>query len=574
MSFSSDTSTSLKKFCQNFQRLCCEILGCEIMLDVVPETPKVATVVSSIANVEGNVSLSVDWCGSDKSKVLSSFACFLSFIIYGACMAALGASVPFLAIEYDKALSEFSVAFALRGGGYLVGTVYSAAVLEGFYGINWAPSPWYKKNMLILQCLMTLLLGVCTAVIVVGKSFHLSLFLFFVQGVSFGGCDTIANVIIPSLWGDRTQPWMQALHACFGIGALTGPALIGSIGMYSTLTVLAIGSLLPTALCIWYFHSTKGLGLTNCMTNCGELEIDEASSAENKDKDKDKVNDAEKGTVEEETLTTGVSSFDKDKPEAADKKKIPLPGLYKATITALFFVYVGAEASFGSWVSTYVLQQGLTVDEDQAAFVAAYYWAFLTVGRVLSIVLAIYMTASTMLNIQLVLSVIAGVLNVTIMSGSYNNAILCACMLGFALSSVFPLAMTVVGDYGYTMDAASTASFIIGSCVGDGTVPWLVGVFMGHYGPSSLPTISLVSVLGVCVLFIFFATSQYHGCADKDHSMSSVDVPPTDQVKDSSTEIVHASTSKGDDGGVEMSEVQSLVPKLQGQDQAFPANSV
>jgi len=28
--------------------------------------------------------------------------------------------------------------------GYLLGTVYSAVVLEGFYGISWTPSPWYK----------------------------------------------------------------------------------------------------------------------------------------------------------------------------------------------------------------------------------------------------------------------------------------------------------------------------------------------------------------------------------------------------------------------------------------------
>jgi len=68
--------------------------------------------------------------------------------------------------------------------------------------------------------------------------------------------------------------------------------------------------------------------------------------------------------------------------------------------------------------------------------------------------------------------------------------------------------MTVVGDYNYAMDASATASFIIGSTVGDGAVPWFVGVVMGRYGPNALPISSLISVVLCISLYLFFQVSM------------------------------------------------------------------
>jgi fucose permease len=162
---------------------------------------------------------------------------------------------------------------------------------------------------------------------------------------------------------------------------------------------------------------------------------------------------------------------------------------------------------FGSWITTYVLQRGVTTNTEQAAFIAAYYWAALTAGRALAIVQAIYMTASNMMILQLTLAVVGILLNNTILGKGYDQACVAAVMFGYALSSIFPLAMTVVGDYNYTMDASATASFIIGSTVGDGAVPWLVGVVMGHYGPNALPISSLISVVVCICLYVFFQIS-------------------------------------------------------------------
>ena len=144
---------------------------------------KGASAGSATASVEAGTAQAagcvVSW--EDKPIILCSLACFISFITYGSSMATLGASVPELAIRYGIEVSDFSVAFAFRGLGYLVGTVYSAAVLEGFYGISWAPSPWYKRNMLLVQCIMTLICVIGTLLIVATKSFPLMVMLNCVQ---------------------------------------------------------------------------------------------------------------------------------------------------------------------------------------------------------------------------------------------------------------------------------------------------------------------------------------------------------------------------------------------------------
>ncbi len=456
----------------------------------------------------------VSW--QDRSIILSSIGAFVAFITYGASMASLGAAVPILASRYARELSNFSSAFALRGGGYLLGTIYSAVTLEGFYGIAWKPSPWYKQNMLFMLSAMTLLTGLVDLSLAASKSFELSLFLFFVHGFSFGGIDTIANVLIPHLWGNRTQPWMQALHMCFGLGALIGPALIGSLGLNTNLIVLACLSLVPLCMSI----SSKALeGNDLCCRSHDYLPGHSGASTAAHSDAPDGVA-AESGLFTEEsalpldtaTVAQSVEAPSHSKSSATANVALPLPFVFKALFTCFFFTYVGAEASFGSWVTTYVLQRGVTQDSDQAAFIAAYYWAALTAGRALAIVEAVYFPAYQMMAFQLTLTVLAGVLNNTILSTTLSNANAAAVVYGFALSSIFPLAMTVVSDYNYTMDASSTAAFIVGSCVGDGFLPWLCGTLMGSLGPSALPVITLIAVLICVAIYSFFVVSVKHKC--------------------------------------------------------------
>ena len=50
----------------------------------------------------------------------------------------------------------------------------------------------------------------------------------------------------------KLQSRMQALHACFGVGAVIGPALVGAISYKRTFIILAVVSILPSLALLVY----------------------------------------------------------------------------------------------------------------------------------------------------------------------------------------------------------------------------------------------------------------------------------------------------------------------------------
>ena len=85
-------------------------------------------------------------------------------------------------------------------------------------------------------------------------------------------------------------------------------------------------------------------------------------------------------------------------------KDVPL--LIKAAIAFFFFFYVGVECGYGGWISTYVLEKNVTDSSSAAAFTSAIFWGSLTVGRVMSIIFALFMKGHTMLKIQVYIIII------------------------------------------------------------------------------------------------------------------------------------------------------------------------
>ena len=160
---------------------------------------------------------------------------------------------------------------------------------------------------------------------------------------------------------------------------------------------------------------------------------------------------------------------------------LPLPMAIRLLVVAFFMFYVGR------WISSYVLRRGVVDDKTQAAFVASVYWGGLTAGRLLAIPIAITLTTSTHLQAQLAQAVVGVVLCLTILDNSYATACVASVVYSFALSSIFPLALTVVQDYGFETDASATASFIFASCVGDAFMPVVVGLLMEGISPLALP---------------------------------------------------------------------------------------
>ena len=260
----------------------------------------------------------------DAKNILSSVSCFVSFIVYGASVAALGAAIPELAHRFSRSESSFGLCFTTRGVGYLCGTFLAAFILE--FKILAGISKEMCTAIAVCIC------GIATgSIMAVDEDFSVVLFLFWLQGLAFGGIDTMANCVLPELWGSRVQPWMQALHSCFGIGAFIGPALVGGIGSRNAFVIIGLAAALPMiglATQSMIFGTRKSPEI---------IQVKEQSA--NAD-DSSKLCDAKEDEYE---VIEYEGNLEKNNPIVTK----PMPFLIKLLIVSFFFVYVGTEVGYG-----------------------------------------------------------------------------------------------------------------------------------------------------------------------------------------------------------------------------------
>lgn len=339
-----------------------------------------------------------------------------------------------------------------------------------------------------MTCAALAVTGVATGIISDLSSFPAILTLFFFQGIGFGGIDVMANCVMPELWGLRVQPWMQALHSCFGVGAIIGPALVGSIGYKPAFIIIALFSFVPLAgLFGVYLNGLKKKPLQ-------DLE--------------DNSNDTTNNTEEENTSSLNTASAS-DKTEST----IPVPLLLKLLITAFYFVYVGVESGYAGWIPSFALDEDVTDSVSQAAYLSSYFWAALTGGRLLAIVVAVYASATSMLRFQLAIAAVCAVMILFLAGTTYANSAGVSAFFGFALSAIFPLAMTIVSDYGFAMDADTTTLFMVASTLGEAIIPVCMGAAISQTGANSLLYITVASVATLCVIYM-----GMHHLGGQDHA--------------------------------------------------------
>ncbi len=353
----------------------------------------------------------------DEGAIAASIACSVSFLIYGSSAAALGAALPGLADHFHKSKAGFELAFSIRGLGYLFGTLSSAAILS-------FPSVKLSKEM--MTCLALLITGIATGVVVGAENYYLALSCFFFQGIGFGGIDTMVNCVLPEVWGRRVQPWMQAVHCCFGIGAIVGPTIVGALGYHRAFEIITIGTFIPLIGLLAY----KLVKAPPCMRA-------EHNSLRSHDENN---NDTPTGSSEQT--------------DKGDTSRIA-PWHLRLLVSCFFFTYVGAETGFAGWVPTYALDENVTSSTSKAAYLSSTFWAALTLGRLLAIPAAIVISATTMIRAQLFMIVCSCYIALLSLDVSYNWAVVVCGLMGFSLSSIFPVMMTLFGDYGFAMYGSS-----------------------------------------------------------------------------------------------------------------------
>jgi FHS family Na+ dependent glucose MFS transporter 1 len=381
----------------------------------------------------------------DKEAMSKTILYIFGFISLGLVSGSLGPTIPALAVKTHSQLNEISNLFLIRSFGTMTG-----AVLVGRFYDRISGHPLLAVSLLVSALAMALtpmaeLLWVLLAVSAV-------------LGFAGGSINVGGNALMVQVHGERSRPFMSALHFAFGLGGFLAPIFFTFFInhqkaleiTYWTLAALAI----PTALLILFTHSPQP---------------------------------KQSGNI-------APAAF--------------LPTTTLILFMLFFFLEVGAEASVMGWYYSYARERGVT--ESSAGWLNSGFWAAFTLGRLATIWLSLRFRAITVI----VATICFGLLIAAVMCLlPPSPALLWVGSIGFglAVAPIFPSAFA----YAQRMAGLSgklTAFFLVGSSSGGMFWPWLIGQFFKAQGPQLVVAVVLFDLLGaLAVLFIL-----HHRAAKSD----------------------------------------------------------
>ena len=300
--------------------------------------------------------------------------------------------------------------------------------------------------------------------------FWLLIAVFGLVGVMLGGMEVGGNTLLVWVHGLKVGPYMNVLHFFFGVGAIIAPIIVARMalesgdirGVYWLLALIA----LPVG--VWLVR----------------LQGPRAASA-------------------------------------AGTSEIP-PGDYYLVfmVAMLLFLYVGAEVSYGGWIFTYTVSQFGEAMAGTAVMLTSAFWGALTLGRLISIPLAVRIKPRIVLVGDLVGCLISIGL-IALWPESLTVIWVGTIGLGFFMAAFFPTTVTFAGQR-MQINGKVSSCFFVGAGIGGMILPWAIGQLFETVGPSvtiTLIFIDLLVALGVLYLLLAIpnrATRQIASVSEGD----------------------------------------------------------
>ena len=376
----------------------------------------------------------------ERTRRNQSNAYFVAFITLGLAMSSLGPTLPGLAENTRSSLSQISVLFTAQSLGMLTGNLVSGRYYDR------RPAHPFLAVIIVIISAMLALIPFMTSLVTLAA-------VIFVIGVCAGSIDVGGNTLLMWIFGRQVGPRMNALHFFFGFGALLAPIFVaqaiafnGSISWaYWLLAVLVLAA-------VPLFLRVPSPAIPRAHTD-------------------------------------------------ADTPVEPTRWLLVILIATMFFLFVGAELSFGGWIYTYAVSLDLAT-VTTAGYLTSLFWAALTFGRLISIPIAGRVRPRYLLTVDLIgLAMSLGFL----LLFSQSSAILWIATFGFGLSAAnaYPTLM-VLAERHLRISGKITSIFLVGGSLGSMTVPFLIGQRFEAAGPQVMMQILLVTVfLTAVVLGVF-----------------------------------------------------------------------
>jgi MFS transporter, FHS family, Na+ dependent glucose transporter 1 len=355
------------------------------------------------------------------AAVCTSAAYSATQLAMGLVLASLGPVMLALTAQTAASVDELAVIFSARALGHVGGCIIGGWLLDKLRG---------GGHRLMVASLLAL--SACTALQPMTRSVGALACLTALQGVGMGFLDPCCNVLLLWLHGSRSAPWMQAMHCCFGVGALLSPLLVraaqaaSATRSYHSAFYGIAGFLLAAALPFLLLPSPPPPA----------HRVSPASA-----------------------IWRGCCSR-----SLRDVLRLLLAdaALLVTLVATILGIYVGAEVSYGAYVLVYAHQE-LDISEGNGQFITAVFWGCLALGRLAAMFIAMRMPPVRMLWIAFTGCCACALVLLALPSVRVIWA--ASAVLGFCMAPVFPTLYSLAGSYMSVSGRVATV-FVIGASAG------------------------------------------------------------------------------------------------------------
>ena len=388
---------------------------------------------------------------SPRSKIGLIALAYIAFISLGMPDGLFGVAWPSIREDFSLRLDSVGAFFFAATTGNMLSSFFSGKIIARL-GVG---------GTLAASCVLTAsaLLGYTLA-----PSWWLMVALAVAAGLGAGAIDAGINTYVASHFGEGLMQW---LHASFGFGVTLGP-IIMTAGLTAFNSwrlgyhVVGIAQLLLATSFLLTMRMWRDNGVPDSLEQQRPL--------------------SDYHTPFRETLQRPVVWLN----------------------LLLFFLYTGAEYSFGSWTYS-LLTLSRDVPVEVAGLWAGSYWATFTIGRVMAGLLTHRFGMANLLKAGFLLALGGSIL---LWWNPFPQAsIIAVSVIGFAIAPIFPGLVSGTSARVGEHHAANTIGMQIAAAgFGGAVVPSLAGVLAQNFSLEAIP----VYLVGVFVLLtgLYFTVSR------------------------------------------------------------------
>ncbi|XP_070545229.1 sodium-dependent glucose transporter 1A-like [Ptychodera flava] len=375
-----------------------------------------------------------DATGSFFYRITKTFMLYFAFFSLGSCNAVVGPSLPDFQSQVRESLQKTSFVFTARSAGYLIGSVVGGACFDR-----------YENQLLLALCsLGAAIFGVLVAF---SNTFALLISIIAIWGFFSGFQETGINFACVKIWKD-SGPWIQGLNFFYAVGGTVAPLIAGPF-LTSSISVNSTSAPPLSSSQSAFEKANSSFGTSNKMhyvtndsyrsENGSYYEsllssIDPTLQVITGEKDESSLTQIKFDEANYElgrlwipysiiaafNLTVAVSFFwlfARGSRRIAIPKRRPYPTalnqtetvknnrLFRIVILVLmfffYFAYIGNEIVYSGFIYTFAIRSDLGFTTKSASYLNSAFWGGFAVVCALGIPSSIFLSAKTMLIIDL-----------------------------------------------------------------------------------------------------------------------------------------------------------------------------